>query len=462
MKTLLLIALLPLAAVAQLAMYAGTGTTQTSVGSSYSFGQVAIGTPFSVEFQVYNTGSSSVAINSVTLGGAGFTYEYPLPSFPVTLPGNTPASLALSIFVSLTPTSTASFNASLTVNASNGGISTILIGSGVTAPTLTTAAGCSSGVPFNWGNVALGSSSSCTFTLQNLNPQAVAVPSIVINGLGFTGPYGINLPFALQPMQSVSFSVNFTPPGPTAYFGTLVIGSQSFGLSGSGQSALLPTPSLQFDSASYSSAQQGVLTVTIPGGSPVPATGYVAIAFSSTTAVVKDDSEIAFLANGTRTIPFSVSVGATTALLSGQNSAAFQTGTTEGILTFTLTTSATLTGDAPMKQFTIGGAKVIIDSTSASKERTGFLDVTIAGADNTYSAGAMSFAFLDNSGNPMDSASADFTSAFKTYYGGQTAGSAFRAVVSFPVTGSVASIGSVTVTLTNAAGLASTGSLTFQ
>ena len=57
---------------------------------------------------------------------------------------------------------------------------------------------------------------------------------------------------------------------------------------------------------------------------------------------------------------------------------------------------------------------------------------------------------------------ADFTSAFKTYYGGQTNGSAFVAQVSFPVTGSVASIGSVTVTLINAAGTMSTGSLTFQ
>ncbi len=116
-----------------------------------------------------------------------------------------------------------------------------------------------------------------------------------------------------------------------------------------------------------------------------------------------------------------------------------------------------------MKQFTIGGSKVLIDSTSASKERAGFLDITIVGADNTYSTGPMSFAFFDTSGNAIGNAeSADFTSTFKTYYGGQTAGSAFRAVVSFPVTGSVATIGSVTVTLTNAAGTASTGSLTFQ
>jgi hypothetical protein len=106
---------------------------------------------------------------------------------------------------------------------------------------------------------------------------------------------------------------------------------------------------------------------------------------------------------------------------------------------------------------------VIIDSTTASKERTGFLDVTIVGADNTYSAGAMSFTFFDTSGNAIGSAaSADFTPTFKSFYGGQSAGSSFKILVSFPVVGSVAGIGSVKVTMTNAAGVANTGSLTFN
>ena len=116
-----------------------------------------------------------------------------------------------------------------------------------------------------------------------------------------------------------------------------------------------------------------------------------------------------------------------------------------------------------MKIFTIGGTQVIVDSTSASKERTGFLDITIVGADNTYSAGMMAFSFFDANGNAIGSAvSGDFTSTFKTYYGGASAGSAFQVLVSFPVVGSVANIGSVKVALTNAAGVVNTGSLAFQ
>ncbi|HTB12654.1 MAG TPA: choice-of-anchor D domain-containing protein [Bryobacteraceae bacterium] len=463
MRTLLLIALLPFAAEAQLALFAVAGTTETSVGSSYQFGQVAINTTSSTQFQIYNIGSAPISVTGVTLGGTGFSFAYPLPHFPVVIPANSTVTQAMNVWVSFTPTSTATFPANLTITAASGGISAILYGSGVTAPTLTSGAGCSSGVPFNWGNVTVGSSVPCTFALQNLNPQAVTVAGIVVNGLGFTGPYGVTLPLTLQPGQSVSFSVNFTPPGANAYSGTLVIGPQSFAMSGTGQQALLPTPAFQFDSASYSSAQQGVLTVTIPGGSPVAATGYVNLTFTPATAVVTDDSEIVFLANGSRTIPFSVSPGSTTALLNGQGSATFQTGTTEGTIAFTLTTAAAMTGNPPSIKFTIAGAKVMIDSTSASKERTGFLDITITGADNTYSAGAMSFSFFDISGNAIGSAvGADFTSTFKTYYGGKSAGSAFQALVSFPVIGSVATIGSITVTLTNAAGVANTGSLTFQ
>lgn len=456
MRLWLLIALLPLAAEAELVIHAVNAGTETVVGSSYNFGQVAVNATSSVQFRIYNDGSAPVS-TTVVLSGVGFTFTSPL--LPYTIPPNSNVAQTLNITVSFTPASTAGFSANLQINST----SVILTGSGVMAPTLTSASGCSSGVPFNFGNVPTGTSAACTFALQNLNPQAISVASVVVNGLGFSGPNGITAPLTLQPGQSVSFSVNFTPPGALPYAGTIAIGTQSYAIAGTGQTALLPAPSLQLNASSYASGQQGVLTMTIPGGAPIAATGFVNMIFAPATAVVKDDSEIAFLANGARSIPFSVSAGATTVLLGGQNSAAFQTGTTEGTITFTVTTAAALAGTLPLEKLTIGGTPVMIDSTSASKERTGFLDITLVGADNTYSAGAMSFSFFDTNGNAIGSVvSSDFTSAFKSYYSGASAGSAFEVVVSFPVVGSVAGIGSVKVTLTNAAGVTNTGSLTFQ
>ena len=69
MKALLLIALVPVAARAQLTLYAVNGTTQISVGSTYQIGQVPLNTTFNVEFQVYDTGTTPVSVAVTTLAG---------------------------------------------------------------------------------------------------------------------------------------------------------------------------------------------------------------------------------------------------------------------------------------------------------------------------------------------------------------------------------------------------------
>ena len=240
--------------------------------------------------------------------------------------------------------------------------------------------------------------------------------------------------------------MNFTPPAALVYTGSIAIGAQSFAMSGTGLAPPMPTPQFQFDSTNAGSGQQRVVTMTIPGGATVAATGLVNLAFTPSTPVVTNDTQIFFLANGARSIPFSVAAGATQVLLNGQASAVFQTGTTEGTITFSVTTAVALAGN-PTTKLAIPGASVMIDTTSASKQRLGFLDITVTGADNTYSAGPMSFTFFDTSGKAIGGPiNADFTSTFKTFFAGQTTGSGFKILLTFPVTGSSAPIGSVTMT----------------
>lgn len=454
MKAAWLIAALPFAAEAQLAIYAVNGTTETVASPTYNVGQVPLNTTLDTRFRIYNTGSTPVSVN-VTLGGSGFVLN-PVPFYSI--PANSTTAQSLNIVVHFTPTSTAAYSASLQINS----MAVILLGSGVMAPTVTTVSGCTVGPPFVFGPVAATSSTPCLFALRNLNPQAITVASVVVNGLGFTGPYGITTPLTLQAGASVSFSVNFTPPAALVYTGSIAIGAQSFALSGTGLAPPMPTPQFQFDSTNVGSGQQRVLTMTIPGGATVAATGLVNLAFTPATPVVTNDTQIFFLANGARSIPFTVAAGATQVLLNGQASAVFQTGTTEGTITFSVTTAVALAGN-PTTKLAIPGASVMIDSTSASKQRLGFLDITVTGADNTYSAGPMSFTFFDTNGKAIGGPiNADFTSTFKTFFAGQTAGSAFKILLTFPVTGSSAPIGSVNMTMTNAAGIATTGSLTFQ
>jgi hypothetical protein len=75
----------------------------------------------------------------------------------------------------------------------------------------------------------------------------------------------------------------------------------------------------------------------------------------------------------------------------------------------------------------------------------------------------MSFTFFDTTGKQVGSPiDVNFTSQFKSYFAGQSSGSAFLMNVSFPVLGNQALIGTVQMTLTNSAGPVQTGPLTFQ
>ena len=109
---------------------------------------------------------------------------------------------------------------------------------------------------------------------------------------------------------------------------------------------------------------------------------------------------------------------------------------------------------APYTQsFTIPASAAQITSGTAARQ-TPNLVVTVNGYDNTYSAGQLSFAFYDISGNLIQppiqyNASSQFHQYFFTnnQYGG-----AFALQATFPDTSDVTKVGSVAVTLSNSAG----------
>jgi len=205
--------------------------------------------------------------------------------------------------------------------------------------------------------------------------------------------------------------------------------------------------------------------MTLPSPYPCPAlfSGDVNLAFAPATTLVPDDPTIVFLPGSTRSLPLSLNAGGTGIFINGQPGAIFQTGTTAGSITFSITTTGVQLSADPTTVITIPPAAIAIESVAASNQQMGVLNVEITAVDNTYTAGVMSFAFLDTSGKAIGSGAvnADFTSAFKTYFARQDSG-AFLMNVSFPVTGNALDVGSVKVTLTNSAGQTQTGSLAFQ
>lgn len=465
MKGLAIILILPFAAHAQLVLSTGGCSTGSPIssGSVYDFGQVAAGAAKDVVFFVCNPGNSSVTVTTIAIAGGGFSVTG-APATYVDAPNNTPPQLQFTVrFSGSTP---ALYNATLEVNT----ISVTLLATVVPAPSISVSSTCTiNGPQIDFGSVQIGTTGPCTVSVLNPYAQPLTISSITLTGRGFQIMGLPALPVALASGQATAFAIQLAPVcGTTAYSGALTVGTQTFALTGTGSAPPLPQPVFTFDSAIFASEQQPNISMSLPTSYPCAVSGYLNLAFTPAMTVVTDDPSIFFMAGSVRSLPFSVTPNTTQISIAGQSSAAFQTGTTTGAITFTVTANGLEISGNPSTTINIPPAVIEIASATASNQTLGQLNIEIIGFDNTYTAGVMSFAFFDTSGKPIGSTAinADFRSQFQTYFttptGGSPSGSTFLMNVSFPITGAQAQVGSVQATLTNSAGQAQTGTLTFQ
>jgi hypothetical protein len=155
------------------------------------------------------------------------------------LSGAAPGGLALQpgqsadFYVQFTPTATGARAGSLII----GGTTYALAGTGVR---LTCQVDAGAGLqplgagPVDFGSVELGSSVARHFAVANQTAVVLTAPAIAVSAGDFalsgTAPGGL----ALQPGQSADFYVQFTPTATGARAGSLVIGSQTYALVGTG------------------------------------------------------------------------------------------------------------------------------------------------------------------------------------------------------------------------------------
>jgi hypothetical protein len=186
----------------------------------------------------------------------------------------------------------------------------------------------------------------------------------------------------------------------------------------------------------------------------------VTLAFTPAASVVTNDSAVQFVATSKRVASFAVSAGSAAVTLNAQPNIVFSTGTSAGTLTFTVDPGIFGLSGSPSTSLTTLPAPIAI-ATSGVTSRANQLDVVLSGFDNTYSIGAMSFAFFDRNGGSIAALSPDFTAEFRTFFQNQTAGSSFLMRVTFGVTGDVSKVGAVEVALNNSAGTVRTPRLNF-
>lgn len=450
-----LVLLFPLAARAQLVLSIVNGGTEAPAGATYILGQVAVGDTRDVRFRARNTTSAAVPITTLAISGAGFSIASPLTPPPNIPPGN-----FLDIYVHFSGGMPGSYSATLQINR----ISVLLIATAVPAPALTTLTGCTGPDPttamIDFGTVKTGQTGTCALVLVNHDTQPLTITTLAVTGPGFQLAHAVPTPLTLATGQSASLSINFAPSAGSFYSGLLTVDARSYPLKGAGINPALPAITLGLGSEAPRSGEQRELTMQLSAPSPIAISGSVNLAFHPESGAVIDDPAIVFTATGARSVPFSIKPGDTQVLLAGQTEAVFQTGTTAGTITFTVSANAELSGDTSAT-LTIPPAIISID-TAEAVALAGELDVQVRGFDNTYSAGPMSFTFYDTAGRAIaDPIHADFTANFHNYFAASQSGSTFQTLVTFPVTGEASQVGAVDVQMTNSTGSTATQHLLF-
>jgi hypothetical protein len=435
----------------QLTLFTVSGTTETPAGATYNMGQIAAGSSITARVRARNPGNAAIPITSLAISG----FEFSITS-PLTPPPNVPPGSFLDIYIQFSGGPPASYSANFQVD----GIAILLQVTAVAASTVSVLSGCTGPDPstgiIGFGTVQTLQVQACVISLQNLSSQSLSVATVAVSGTGFQIVPSVQTPLTLAPGKASSFTIDFSPTASAVYSGLLTVDTQTFPLTGAGLTPALPTPILAFDSGVPTSAQQVNLTMSLPAPSPTAASGSVNLAFQPDSPLITDDPAVSFLATGARSVPFSINPGDTQILLGGLAGAVFQTGTSSGRITFTVSINVAMSGD-PTVTMTIPPALIFVESASAIA-RSGALDVQVWGFDNTYSAGNMAFTFYDVTGKTIGAGAitADFTSAFRTYFTSVQSGSAFQMLVSFPVTGDASQVGAIDLQMTNTAGTIAT------
>lgn len=483
------------------------GKTPIAPNSSLTFGAtsgVAVGSTYSIPFTLTNNTSNPIPVPTI----ANTTYS--LPSFTSPNLASLPATIA--------PGSTVNFTVVFSPQATAPGAATsqtavLTIGSGTytlqgyelvannndpvqVSCVYSTGQPCQG--PANTVNTySVGpnlNTLSLIFTVTNPNPVGTAFADITLPappsisdttdftlGTATLIPTGSSSsgtaitagqPVTIQPGYSLTFQVTFT--GASNASGTLTIGNGiAYTLNGQPAPAVgstgsdLPGITLMCgatpcSSQTFGSQQQVQATLQVNTATTAGAT--LAISFTSLVSGVTDPAITFISPYNTPNLSFSFTPSSLSGMLgNGQPGFTFQTGTTAGTINFTLTDSATLQ-TMTLPAITIQPAKVQIETATAVRSDPNLI-VTITGYDNTYSAGQLSFTFYDLSGNNLtpNAIQVNAATAFKDYFfsSSNTAGGAFSLQVTFPVTGDVTQVGSVTANITNSAGQSSVTS-TFQ
>src|SRR5581483_7666328 len=161
------------------------------------------------------------------------------------------------------------------------------------------------------------------------------------------------------------------------------------------------------------SRQQPTITVQLASPAQSAGSGTLTMSFAPSTPGAPDDPAIQFLDTGSRSENVQIANGATAGQCGPGGACAFQTGTTAGTITFTLS----LGGQISQATVVVTPAPVSFDTPSARVVGNG-IEVTLPGFDNTHATTALSFTFFDTNGKEIPSGvvAVDVTTKFQQFF----------------------------------------------
>ena len=431
-------------------------------GEKISFPSTRLGEETSIALRVTNGGSIDGALSSVSVTGADFAAG-DLPILPATLESGESATFTLTF----TPTEPARSTGQLRVNNQTFLLEGEGLGSMILYSLLSDGVGSEVGTqdPLIFPSTRIGESTSRILEISNSGNAAETIAGIGATGSAFSVSGLPPLPTQLDPDGRLRFTINFEPDNFGTLSGSLIVGGDTFALSGVGEElAPLPKVTIGGSGGIVPAIQQVPAAVSLEDVFPVDLTGTLTISFTSD--VFSDDPAVQF-ATGGRFVAFTIKAGETNAQFQGgAREVAFQTGTVAGLIKLTPSFQSEIGGfdvtpdPVPELRFSVSrSAPELLDLQIASVSPTGFA-LQITGLSTARTVDQLEFQFAPVPGESLQTSlvTADVSSPFLSWYSsGQSNsfGSQFTATINFNVDGDVAAIAGVGVTATNSLGTSS-------
>ena len=231
--------------------------------ASLSFGSVPVGTTSSQSVTVSNGGGSSLTVTQANAAAAGVTITG--VSFPVVIAAGSKSSFD----VVFSPKSAGALAGDVAVVSDLSSTPTMISvkGTATAATSLLTASASS----LNFGNVALGKTSSLSVTLTNSGNSDVTLTNVSVSGASYSAS-GVSAGLILTPGQSAMLDAIFAPATTGSLTGSVIVSSNAtnslapIALSGDGTQAVSHSVSLAWSPSASTVAGYNVYRSEVSGG----------------------------------------------------------------------------------------------------------------------------------------------------------------------------------------------------